>query len=84
VLASNDSSNGNWTYSCDQFNRLTGANQNSGAAVYGVSVKRTRWAEASFLGLAGKLRFPGCFQIKGSLVAGDMSNEVGRVKGGLE
>jgi YD repeat-containing protein len=34
ILAANDSVNGNWTYSYDPFNRLVGANQNSGAAVY--------------------------------------------------
>jgi len=34
VLAANDSVNGNWTYSYDAFNRLTGSNQNSGQSIY--------------------------------------------------
>ena len=47
VLAANDSSNGNWTYSYDQFNRLTGSNQNSGAAVYSYVYDRfgNRWQQ---------------------------------------
>src|SRR5207248_11552459 len=30
ILAANDSVNGNWNYSYDQFNRLVGATQNAG------------------------------------------------------
>lgn len=43
----NDSSNGNWTYSYDQFNRLAGSNQNNGAAVYSYVYDRfgNRWQQ---------------------------------------
>jgi RHS repeat-associated protein len=34
ILAANDSVNGNWTYTYDDFNRLMGSNKNSGAEVY--------------------------------------------------
>lgn len=47
VLASIDSVNGSWTYSYDPFNRLTGSNQNSGAAVYSYAYDRfgNRWQQ---------------------------------------
>jgi RHS repeat-associated protein len=47
VLSANDSVNGNWTYSYDPFNRLVGANQNSGAAVYSYVYDRfgNRWQQ---------------------------------------
>jgi RHS repeat-associated protein len=45
ILSGNDSVNGNWTYSYDAFNRLLGANQNGGAAVYSYDYDRygNRW-----------------------------------------
>ena len=47
VLAANDSINGNWTYSYDQFNRLVGSNKNSGQAVYTYVYDRfgNRWQQ---------------------------------------
>jgi YD repeat-containing protein len=47
VLTANDSVNGNWTYSYDQFNRLTGSNKNSGSAVYSYVYDRfgNRWQQ---------------------------------------
>jgi RHS repeat-associated protein len=47
VLAVNDSVNGNWTYSYDAFNRLVGANQNGGQAVYNYVYDRfgNRWQQ---------------------------------------
>jgi RHS repeat-associated protein len=35
VTSANDSLNGNWTYSYDEFNRLAGSNKNSGAQTFG-------------------------------------------------
>jgi len=42
-----DSANGNWTYTYDDFNRLIGANQNSGQAVYSYAYDRfgNRWQQ---------------------------------------
>jgi len=42
-----DSANGNWTYTYDDFNRLIGANQNSGHAVYSYAYDRfgNRWQQ---------------------------------------
>ena len=34
ILAANETANGNWTYSYDPFNRVVGANRNSGQSVY--------------------------------------------------
>jgi RHS repeat-associated protein len=47
ILAANDSVNGNWTYSYDQFNRLVGSNANSGADVYSYVYDRygNRWQQ---------------------------------------
>jgi RHS repeat-associated protein len=47
ILAANDSVNGNWTYSYDPFNRLTGSNKNSGAAVFSYVYDRfgNRWQQ---------------------------------------
>lgn len=47
ILAANDSVNGNWTYGYDPFNRLVGANQNSGAAIYSYVYDRfgNRWQQ---------------------------------------
>jgi RHS repeat-associated protein len=47
ILAANDSANGNWTYTYDPFNRLVGANQNSGQAVYNYVYDRfgNRWQQ---------------------------------------
>jgi RHS repeat-associated protein len=47
ILAANDSVNGNWTYSYDAFNRLVGANKNSGQAVYSYVYDRfgNRWQQ---------------------------------------
>ena len=47
ILAANDSVNGNWTYSYDDFNRLVGSNQNSGQAVYSYVYDRfgNRWQQ---------------------------------------
>ena len=47
VLTGNDSVNGNWTYSYDPFNRLTGSNQNSGQAVSSYVYDRfgNRWQQ---------------------------------------
>jgi RHS repeat-associated protein len=47
ILSANDSANGNWTYSYDPFNRLVGANQNNGAAVYSYVYDRfgNRWQQ---------------------------------------
>jgi len=47
ILSANDSVNGNWTYSYDPFNRLVGANQNNGAAVYSYVYDRfgNRWQQ---------------------------------------
>jgi RHS repeat-associated protein len=35
VISANDSVNGNWTYSYDQFNRIAGSNKNSGTQTFG-------------------------------------------------
>jgi RHS repeat-associated protein len=45
ILAANDSVNGNWTHTYDDFNSLLGANQNSGAQVYSYDYDRfgNRW-----------------------------------------
>src|SRR6266568_3019584 len=45
ILAGNDSVNGNWTYTYDDFNRLMGSNKNSGAEVYSYDYDRlgNRW-----------------------------------------
>jgi RHS repeat-associated protein len=47
ISTSSDSVNGNWTYTYDPFNRLVGANQNSGAAVYNYVYDRlgNRWQQ---------------------------------------
>ncbi len=47
ILAANDSANGNWTYSYDDFNRLSGSNQNSGQSVYSYVYDRfgNRWQQ---------------------------------------
>jgi RHS repeat-associated protein len=47
VISGNDSSNGNWTYSYDDFNRLSGSNRNSGQAVYSYAYDRfgNRWQQ---------------------------------------
>ncbi len=47
ILAANDSANGNWTYSYDPFNRLVGANKNSGQAVHNYVYDRfgNRWQQ---------------------------------------
>jgi RHS repeat-associated protein len=47
VLAVTDSVNGNWTYTYDPFNRLVGANQNNGGAVYSYVYDRfgNRWQQ---------------------------------------
>src|SRR5207302_83570 len=47
ILAANDSVNGNWTYSYDDFNRLSGSNQNSGQSVYSYVYDRfgNRWQQ---------------------------------------
>jgi RHS repeat-associated protein len=47
ILSANDSVNGDWTYTYDDFNRLLGANQNSGAAVYSYAYDRfgNRWQQ---------------------------------------
>ncbi|MHB8756226.1 MAG: RHS repeat protein [Candidatus Acidiferrales bacterium] len=47
ILGVNDSANGNWTYTYDDFNRLIGANQNSGQAVYSYAYDRfgNRWQQ---------------------------------------
>lgn len=47
VLAANDSVNGDWTYSYDQFNRLEGSNKNNGADVYSYVYDRygNRWQQ---------------------------------------
>jgi len=47
ILGVNDSANGNWTYTYDDFNRLIGANQNSGHAVYSYAYDRfgNRWQQ---------------------------------------
>jgi RHS repeat-associated protein len=60
VLAATDTANGNWTYSYDQFNRLTGANQNNGASVYSYvyDITGNRWQQngphAMLLTFSGK------------------------------
>jgi RHS repeat-associated protein len=45
ILSASDSINGNWTYTYDAFNRLVGANQNAGQAVYSFDYDRygNRW-----------------------------------------
>lgn len=62
VLASNDSVNGNWTYNYDEFNRVLGANQNSGQSVYSYvyDINGNRWRQngpntmvLSFTGMNG-------------------------------
>jgi RHS repeat-associated protein len=47
VLAANDTANGNWTYAYDPFNRLVGANQNTGQAIYNYVYDRfgNRWQQ---------------------------------------
>ena len=47
IASANDSVNGNWTYSYDDFNRLSGSNQNSGQAVYSYAYDRfgNRWQQ---------------------------------------
>jgi RHS repeat-associated protein len=47
ILAANDSVNGNWAYSYDDFNRLSGSNKNSGQSVYSYVYDRfgNRWQQ---------------------------------------
>jgi RHS repeat-associated protein len=47
VQTANDTVNGNWNYGYDPFNRLVGANQNSGAAVYSYvyDISGNRWQQ---------------------------------------
>jgi RHS repeat-associated protein len=47
VLTANDSVNGNWTFTYDAFNRVVGANQNSGQSVYNYvyDVAGNRWQQ---------------------------------------
>jgi len=45
VLTSNDSVNGNWIYSYDQFNRLVGSTKNSSAVAYIYDRFGNRWQE---------------------------------------
>ncbi|HET9282240.1 MAG TPA: RHS repeat-associated core domain-containing protein [Candidatus Angelobacter sp.] len=47
VLSANDSVNGNWTYSYDDFNRLVGASQNGGQQTYNYVYDRygNRWQQ---------------------------------------
>jgi RHS repeat-associated protein len=47
ILAANDTANGNWTYTYDPFNRLVGANKNTGQAVYSYVYDRfgNRWQQ---------------------------------------
>ena len=47
ILSANDSVNGNWTYSYDDFSRLGGSNQNSGQSVYSYAYDRfgNRWQQ---------------------------------------
>jgi RHS repeat-associated protein len=47
VLSANDSANGNWTYSYDDFNRVTGASKNNGAQTYNYVYDRygNRWQQ---------------------------------------
>jgi len=47
VLTANDSANGNWIFNYDAFNRVVGANQNSGQAVYNYVYDRAgnRWQQ---------------------------------------
>jgi RHS repeat-associated protein len=47
ILAAGDTANGNWTYGYDPFNRLVGANKNSGQAVYNYVYDRfgNRWQQ---------------------------------------
>jgi YD repeat-containing protein len=47
VLSANDKFNGNWTYTYDDFNRLAGANQNTGQTVYNYKYDRysNRWQQ---------------------------------------
>jgi len=47
ILSASDTANGNWTYSYDQFNRLTGSNKNSGQSVFSYAYDRfgNRWQQ---------------------------------------
>lgn len=47
ILATNDSVNGNWTYTYDPFNRLFGSNQNTGTTTYSYAYDRfgNRWQQ---------------------------------------
>jgi RHS repeat-associated protein len=47
ILAATDTANGNWTYTYDPFNRLVGANKNSGQTVYNYVYDRfgNRWQQ---------------------------------------
>src|SRR5579863_30326 len=48
ILTANDSVNGNWTYTYDDFNRITGSNQNNGQSVYSYNYDQygNRWHQA--------------------------------------
>ncbi len=48
ILTANDSVNGNWTYSYDDFNRIAGSNQNNGQSVYSYNYDQygNRWHQA--------------------------------------
>jgi RHS repeat-associated protein len=49
ILTGNDSINGNWTYSYDDFNRISASNKNSGAQIYSYAYDRysNRWQQNS-------------------------------------
>jgi RHS repeat-associated protein len=79
IVTGNDSINGNWTYTYDDFNRLSASNKNSGAQTFTYAYDRyaNRWQQnAPQGGPAPQYSFNGNNQITGSSVTYDAAGNV--------
>jgi RHS repeat-associated protein len=79
IVTGNDSINGNWSYSYDDFNRLSGSNKNSGSQTFSYAYDRysNRWQQnAPQGGPAPQYSFNGNNQITASGVVYDAAGNV--------
>jgi RHS repeat-associated protein len=78
IVTGNDSINGNWTYTYDDFNRLSASNKNSGAQTFTYAYRyANRWQQnAPQGGPAPQYSFNGNNQITGSSVTYDAAGNV--------
>lgn len=79
IVTGNDSINGNWAYTYDDFNRLSASNKNSGAQTFTYAYDRyaNRWQQnAPQGGPAPQYSFNGDNQITGSNVTYDAAGNV--------